>query len=40
MKSLRPRAPKAAVLQGFCPVAAEAPKVKIGARVTLTLTAE
>jgi hypothetical protein len=40
MKSLRPLAENSAILPGFYPVAAEAPKVKIGVRVTLTLASE
>jgi hypothetical protein len=40
MESLRLPVQKSAVLPGFCLIAAEALKVKIGVRVTLTLASE
>jgi hypothetical protein len=40
MKSLRRRAQMSAVLLSFRRAATNAPKVKIGARVTLTLASE
>jgi hypothetical protein len=40
MKSLRRRGGNPSVLLDFCRAASEAPKVKTGARVTLTLASE